>query len=146
MTIYLSMHRSLLISGALYQAGQPQMFFCLPLMTGTKLSTMVPRCVPPFLTFMQEALILTVHVLHLSLIAKLHETVGHQWVFTQTGCWLPDRQKSHFKKGLTTLVADKLRRHAVVEVYVSILDLISRVQMIPYNWQPSEHRWGSYYN
>ena len=40
--IILSMHPSPLSNGDFYQAGQPQMLFCLPLMTGTKILTMVP--------------------------------------------------------------------------------------------------------
>ena len=50
-TIFLSMHPSPLNSGAFYQAGQPQMLFCQPLMTGTKLLTVVLKYVPSFLTF-----------------------------------------------------------------------------------------------
>ena len=71
-----------LSNGAFYQVHQPQMLFCLPLMTGTKLLTVVLRYVSSFLTFIWQCVPLVYY--------RKTETVEYQWNFYS----LVDRQKA----------------------------------------------------
>ena len=74
MTIYLCIHPSPPANGAFYQAGQPQMQFCLPHMNGTKFLTAALRFVPSSLTFRRHSTVCP--------IAPLLQNWANYWTST----------------------------------------------------------------
>ena len=98
MTIFLSMHPSPLNSGAFYQAGQPQMLFCQPLMTGTQTLDSGSEVCAIFFD-LQKAFD---SVSHRSLIAKLRQLNINKFLLKWIVDYLTDRTQCIEVEGATS--------------------------------------------